>query len=78
MPACMVGVNANLEIFAPLGLDDMFDRVVRPNPLWQGPPRDRYLEKAHRYMRDWPSVSYAGEVGTTPNGTLERARPVWT
>jgi hypothetical protein len=56
MPACMVGINANLEIFAPLGLDDIFDRVIRPNPLWRGPPRPRYLEKARRYMRDWPTV----------------------
>jgi uncharacterized protein len=60
MPACMVGMNAKREIFAPLGLDDIFDRIIRPNPLWQGPPRPRYLEKAARYMRDWPSVARAG------------------
>jgi hypothetical protein len=56
MPACMVGVNASHEIFAPLGLDDIFDRIIRPNPLWDGPPRDSYLEKARRYMQDWPTV----------------------
>lgn len=61
MPCCMVGVNANLELFAPLGLDDILDRLIRPNPLWQGPPRPRYLEKAARYMRDWPSVRFAPE-----------------
>jgi hypothetical protein len=79
MPACMVGIRPNgggIEIFAPLGLGDIFDRLIRPNPLWQGPPRERYLEKAARYMRDWPSVSYAGEVGTTPIGALEPFEPV--
>jgi uncharacterized protein len=61
MPACMVGINARGEIFAPLGLDDIFDRVIRPNPLWQGPPRSQYLVKAKRYMQDWPSVRFARE-----------------
>lgn len=59
MPACMVGIRpgaSGTEIFAPLGLDDIFDRIIRPNPLWQGPPRPQYLVKAKRYMQDWPSV----------------------
>ena len=60
IPACMVGVtprmDGGVELFAPLGLDDIFNRVIRPNPIWSGPPRPRYLEKAARYMRDWPSV----------------------
>jgi hypothetical protein len=62
MPACMVGIrpsDAGIEIVAPLGLDDIFGRLIRPNPLWQGPPRPRYLEKAARYMRDWPTVRFA-------------------
>lgn len=65
MPACMVAVRpqstGSLELFAPLGLNDVFDRLLRPNPLWQGPPRPRYLEKAARYMREWPSVRFASE-----------------
>jgi hypothetical protein len=65
IPACMVAIrprsNGNLELFAPLGLDDVFDRLIRPNPLWQGPARERYVEKAARYMRDWPSVRFAPE-----------------
>jgi hypothetical protein len=64
MPACMVGIRpiaCGIEIFAPLGLDDIFDRVIRPNPLWRGPPRPRYLVKAKRYMQDWPSVRFAPE-----------------
>jgi hypothetical protein len=63
MPACMVGISASGDVFAPLGLDDIFDRIIRPNPLWHGPPRVQYLEKARRYMQDWPSVRMIeGEV----------------
>ncbi len=64
MPACMVGIRprcTGIEVFAPLGLDDIFDRVIRPNPFWQGPPRSQYLVKAKRYMQDWPSVRFAPE-----------------
>lgn len=65
MPACMIGIRplptGGFELYAPLGLDDIFDRIIRPNPLWQGPPRPRYLEKAARYMRDWPTVRFASE-----------------
>ena len=41
---------------APLGLEDIFNRVLRPNPLWAGPPRAAYEDKCARYRRDWPSV----------------------
>lgn len=64
MPACMVGVRptaSGVEIFAPLGLNDIFDRLIRPNPLWQGPPRTEYLVKAKRYMQDWPSLRLVTE-----------------
>ncbi len=65
MTACMVAVrpqsNGDLELFAPIGLGDIFDRVIRPNPLWQGPPRPEYLAKAKRYRQDWPSLTMAGE-----------------
>lgn len=67
MPACMVGIrptSSSIELFAPLGLDDIFDRVIRPNPLWQGPPRLQYLVKAKRYMQDWPSVRLITEERT--------------
>ena len=54
--AVRTGTGGSLDLYAPLGLDDMFDRVLRPNPLWKGPPRPRYMEKVRRYMRDWPSL----------------------
>jgi uncharacterized protein len=60
LPACMVGVrpqpSGDAELFAPLGVDDIFGRILRPNPLWQGPPRREYLAKVARYMRDWPKL----------------------
>ena len=44
------------DVYAPLGLDDIFNRILRPNPLWQGPPRKEYTTKCDRYLRDWPSL----------------------
>lgn len=63
LPACMVAVRpkpeGGLELFAPLGLDDIFNRELRPNPLWKGPPRAEYDIKCARYRRDWPTVRMA-------------------
>jgi hypothetical protein len=50
------GAGGRVDLYAPLGLDDIFEQVLRPNPLWKGPPRRQYLEKARRYVRDWPSL----------------------
>ena len=46
----------DLDLYAPLGLDDIFGRILRPNPLWKGPLRPQFMEKCRRYMRDWPSL----------------------
>ena len=45
-----------LDIYAPLGLDDIFTRTLRPNPLWKGPPRKEYQTKCERYLQHWPSL----------------------
>jgi hypothetical protein len=45
-----------IDLYAPLGFGDIFDRILRPNPLWKGPPRPQFMEKARRYMRDWPTL----------------------
>ena len=63
LPACMVAIRpaaSGVELFAPLGVDDIFDRILRPNPLWQGRPRPEYLAKVERYVRDWPSLKVVG------------------
>lgn len=46
-----------LDIYAPLGLEDIFNRTLRPNPLWQGPPRKEFETKCNRYRRDWPELT---------------------
>ena len=65
--ACMVAVrpraDRTLELVAPIGVDDIFDRVLRPNPLWPHVPRDAYLAKVSRYMRDWPSLKEVSGEG---------------
>jgi hypothetical protein len=58
--ACIVGVrpagDRGLHLFAPLGLEDIFARVIRPNPLWPDGPKERLREKAARWRAVWPSL----------------------
>jgi len=53
--------DGSLDLFAPLGVDDIFDRIVRPNPLWTLGSRTAYAAKAQRYVRDWPSLRLISE-----------------
>ncbi|MFZ1991780.1 MAG: nucleotidyltransferase family protein [Alphaproteobacteria bacterium] len=57
----MVGVSPEadgLKLYAPVGLEDVFARVMRPNPLWRGNSRrERYDEKAARWKSVWPSLT---------------------
>ncbi|HXZ69077.1 MAG TPA: nucleotidyltransferase family protein [Alphaproteobacteria bacterium] len=56
----MVGVALGpegLRLYAPVGLDDVFARIMRSNPLWRGNSRrDRYDEKAARWKSVWPGL----------------------
>ena len=65
-PACMVAIRPRgdgaLELYAPLGLDDVFNRVLRPNPLWPQEPDTRFWTKVRRYKAAWPSVRVLEEV----------------
>ena len=62
-PACMVGIrprnDGELDLYAPLGLDDVFGRVLRGNPLWPQPRDERFWSKVRRYQSAWPSVTVA-------------------
>ena len=62
-PACMVAVRPRaddeLELYAALGLDDVFNRVLRSNPLWPQPRDERFWSKVRRYQSAWPSVTVA-------------------
>lgn len=56
----MVGAQPagpDLRLYAPCGLRDVFERVMRPNPLWRGSSRrERYEEKAARWKSLWPDL----------------------
>ncbi len=57
----MVGASlsdGDIKIYAPVGLEDVFERIMRPNPRWSGASRrERYEEKAVRWKSLWPSLS---------------------
>jgi len=56
--ACLgVRVEADLQwrIYAPYGLADVFNLVVRPNPVLA--PRHVYEAKTARWKRQWPTLS---------------------
>ncbi|MFD4640513.1 nucleotidyltransferase family protein [Lentzea sp. NPDC058436] len=56
---CCVGVrvapDGTWRVYAPHGLSDVFDLVVRPNPVLA--PRDVYEAKTSRWRRQWPSLT---------------------
>ena len=56
--ACL-GVRAEpggrWRIYAPHGLADVFNLVVRPNPVLA--PRQVYHAKTARWQRQWPSLT---------------------
>lgn len=55
-PACMVGVAADGQIYAPHGFDDMESMTIRPNraPNFSA---ERYAEKAARWKALWPELT---------------------
>ena len=56
---CCVGIRLETggrwRVYAPHGLSDVFNLVVRPNPLLA--PRDVYEAKAARWRQQWPELS---------------------
>jgi hypothetical protein len=57
--ACCVGVRRDItggwSVYAPYGLSDIFNLVMRPNPKLA--TRAAYEAKAERWRRQWPSVT---------------------
>jgi uncharacterized protein len=43
------------RVYAPHGLADVFNLVVRPNPVLA--PRDVYEAKTRRWRRQWPTLT---------------------
>ena len=57
---CMVAVRptgkGDVDLYAPFGVDDVFNLIMRPNPLFPTLPRDRYELKAKRWQQLWPEL----------------------
>jgi hypothetical protein len=49
------GPSGRWRIYAPYGLADMFNLVVRPNPVLA--PRQVYQAKAARWRQQWPGLT---------------------
>jgi uncharacterized protein len=55
---CCLGVrveDGDWRIYAPHGMADVFDLVVRPNPVLA--PRKVYEEKTRGWRREWPELT---------------------
>jgi hypothetical protein len=56
---CCVGVRAEpgdrWRVYAPYGLSDVFNLVLRPNPVQA--PRSVYESKAARWRQRWPELT---------------------
>lgn len=44
-----------MEVYAPHGFGDLFNFVLRPNPMLA--PREVYENKAERWSREWPRLT---------------------
>ena len=57
---CMVGVrntcSGTLQLYAPLGTDDVLNLIMRQNPWYPNAPRDCYKRKAERWSELWPAL----------------------
>lgn len=58
---CMValrrGEGGEMELYAPLGVEDILSRTMRPNPWFRGAPRSAYDAKAGRWRGLWPTLT---------------------
>lgn len=57
---CMVAVRrttaGGIDLYAPLGVEDVLDRIMRPNPWFPNAPGDCYNKKAERWRALWPDL----------------------
>lgn len=58
-PACMVGISASGEIYAPKGFDDIEEMIVRPNPVANFDAVE-LARKAARWKENWPELRVIG------------------
>lgn len=55
-PACMVGIAADMSVYAPHGFDDIENMTIRPNRV-PNFSTERYAEKAARWKEKWPELT---------------------
>ena len=57
---CMVAVRrtsvGRIELYAPFGVEDVLNRIMRPNPWYPNAPGDCYNTKAERWRALWPDL----------------------
>jgi hypothetical protein len=57
---CMVAVkradSGGMNLYAPFGVDDIFNCVMRQNPWYPNAPQDCYEKKAVRWSALWPAL----------------------
>jgi len=57
---CMVGVrrqsSREIDVYSPFGVEDILNRVMRPNPWYLNAPVDFYDRKAQRWSALWPDL----------------------
>ena len=57
---CMVAIRQNdsreLDVYSPFGVEDILNRVMRPNPWYPNAPADFYNRKAQRWSAMWPEL----------------------
>ncbi|MEV7141842.1 nucleotidyltransferase family protein [Streptomyces tauricus] len=79
---CCLGVrvetNGRWRVYAPHGLSDVFNLVLRPNPVLA--PRSVYEVKAARWQREWPELTVLGWpsadiAATSDPGRVRDRRP---
>lgn len=56
--AVRLGVGGMVEVAAPLGLDDLFNLVVRPTAKFQADKRQVYLNRlrSKKWLETWPNL----------------------
>jgi hypothetical protein len=53
-----LGARGEIDVAAPLGLDDLFDLIVRPTRRFLGEKHAVYLDRVRtkNWERDWPGL----------------------
>lgn len=66
---CMVAVrreaSGDIGLYAPFGVDDVLDCVMRQNPWYPNAPRDCYEKKAARWSSLWPALRVVPHLRAT-------------